>query len=327
MSRTDSSVVGAPRLADLGTGVYAWLQASGGWGLANAGLVVGEGTSLLVDTLFDLRLTTRMLAGLAGLTDAAPIGTVVNTHGNGDHWFGNELVPEAEVLASEAAAAEMRLVGPDEVQELFSLVAPGGAFARGIFGAFHFDEITPRYPTRTFSGRLSLDVGGTAVELIEVGPAHTAGDVLIHVPSARTVFTGDIVFNGGTPIIWEGPVSGWLAACDVLTGLDVDTVVPGHGPVGDKDSVHEAATYLRFVHERASATFAAGLEPEEAARAIARDDGGRFSTLPESERLVANVHAVYQDLDPSRPQVRPPDLFGCMAELHQDMASTATGGR
>ena len=65
---------------------------------------------------------------------------------------------------------------------------------------FRFDDITVVPPTRTFAGRLSVDVGGREVELIEVGPAHTAGDVLVHVPDARVMLAGDILFIDGTPI-------------------------------------------------------------------------------------------------------------------------------
>lgn len=308
-----------PQLTGLGSDVHAWLQPDGGWGLSNAGLVVGDGESLLVDTLFDLRLTRRMLDAMAPLTADAPISTVVNTHANGDHWFGNELVAGAEIVASKAAAAEMHQVGPKDLLGLYDMSPPGGPFARDIFGRFHFEEITPRLPTRTFTGRLTLDVGGVEVHLIEVGPAHTAGDVIVHVPSAGVVFTGDIVFNGGTPIVWEGPVSGWLAACEVLVGLDAAIVVPGHGPVADISCVHETAAYLHFVQDRARAAFASGVDPQEAARVIARADATQFSSRPEAERLVANVHAVYRELDPARAPVPPPELFGCMAELVADL--------
>ncbi len=82
--------VDVPRLAQVSGGSYAWLQPDGGWGLSNAGLIVGEAGSVLVDTLFDLPRTRRMLAALEAVTASAPIRTVVNTHGNGDHWFGNE---------------------------------------------------------------------------------------------------------------------------------------------------------------------------------------------------------------------------------------------
>ena len=300
---------------DLGAGCYAWVQPDGGWGLSNAGLVRGAGASLLVDTLFDLRLTRRMLAAFDDVTAGAPITTVVNTHGNGDHWFGNELLPDAEVVASAAAAQEMREVGPAEVLGLLGLPDAVAHFTRRIFGSFHFAEVTPHYPTRTFSGRLNLDVGGVEVQLIEVGPAHTTGDVLVHVPSARTVFVGDILFNGGTPIIWAGSIGGWLAACQLLLDLDVDTLVPGHGPVTGKSSVVAAQEYLRFVHAEAAATYAAGLGPDEAARDIARRDSGSFATRPEAERLAANVYAVYRELDPTMPAPHGPHLFGCMAAL------------
>jgi glyoxylase-like metal-dependent hydrolase (beta-lactamase superfamily II) len=83
-------------LSELGDGCFAYVQGSGGWGWSNAGLVVGDGTSLLVDTLFDLRLTAAMLTAMADQTRAAPIGTVVNTHANGDHCYGNQLVDGAE---------------------------------------------------------------------------------------------------------------------------------------------------------------------------------------------------------------------------------------
>ena len=74
-------------------------------------------------------------------------------------------------------------------------------------------------------------MGDTEVRLIEVGPAHTQGDVIVHVPSQGVVYTGDILFNGGHPIVWAGPVANWMAACDRILALDAPTVVPGHGPV------------------------------------------------------------------------------------------------
>ena len=139
--------------------------------------------------------------------------------------------------------------------------APGevGDLFRGVFGAFQFDGITLTLPTRTFDGRLELDVGGRPVELIEVGPAHTRGDVIVHSPHDKTVFTGDILFIGGTPIVWAGPLANWIAACDLMLGMDVDTVVPGHGPVTDKAGVAQVRDYLTFVADAATARHDAGM--------------------------------------------------------------------
>ena len=80
-------------------------------------------------------------------------------------------------------------------------------------------------------GELRWRVGDKQVVLIEVGPAHTRGDVLVHSVSDRVVFTGDILFIEGTPILWEGPIGNWIRACERIEAMDVDVVVPGHGPI------------------------------------------------------------------------------------------------
>ncbi|WP_151482031.1 MBL fold metallo-hydrolase [Streptomyces albicerus] len=307
-----ASVIPSAGRVEVGDGCHAWLASRAGWGMSNAGLVVGRGASLLVDTLYDLRLTAEMLDALAPVTAAAPIETVVNTHGNGDHWFGNQLVAQAEIVAARGSLADMRQVGPAEMRQL--TVAPGltGRFARRIFGAFDYAGIEPVLPGRVFDGELGLDVGGTEVRLIDVGPAHSAGDTIVHVPRDRVVYTGDIVFAGATPVVWHGPFANWLAACDLLLGLDADTIVPGHGPVTTKKAVRDIRDYLEYVHEQATARFTAGMPVMDAAHDIRL---GRFADLDESERLAVNVHTVYRELDPSLPPLDGPGLFGRMAQL------------
>ena len=99
----------------LGDGLYAWLAPDGSWGWSNAGLVVDGEASLLVDTLFDLPLTREMLAAMRSAEPraAASIDVLVNTHANGDHCYGNELVAGAEIVASRATAAEMSETPPE----------------------------------------------------------------------------------------------------------------------------------------------------------------------------------------------------------------------
>ncbi|HEU0315918.1 MAG TPA: MBL fold metallo-hydrolase, partial [Solirubrobacteraceae bacterium] len=248
-------------LRELGDGLFAFLQPDGGWGMSNAGLVVADGSSLLIDTLFDLELTQEMLDAMRPLTAARPIRSVVNTHANGDHCYGNQLVPaEAEIVASAVASEEMQRVPPALMQALkdADFDADLSAFVRHAFGAFRFDDIELRLPSRTFTGSLTLEVGGRRIELLELGPAHTAGDVIAYVPDARAVFTGDILFVDGTPIMWAGPVSNWLAACERIEALDVETVVPGHGPVTDKRGPREVRRYLEFVRDEATARHLSG---------------------------------------------------------------------
>lgn len=309
---------GAPRyrkgLHELGGGCHAWLLPDGSWGWSNSGLITGSGTSLMVDTLFDLALTREMLEGLRPVTDRHPIGTLINTHSDGDHVFGNQLLAErgVEIVASEAAAA---LITQDQVDALAAVRDREGAvgdFARHIFGPFDFSAIVATGPDRTFEGRESLDVGGREVRLIQVGPAHTAGDTLVHVPDARLLYAGDILFVGGTPVVWAGPTSRWIAACDLILDLDVATIVPGHGPVTDKSGVAPVRDYLEFVRIEATKRYEDGLE---VADAVASIDLGPYAGLPEHGRLAQNVLNVYQELDPAVPRPSRYDVLGRIAAL------------
>jgi len=301
-------------LHELGDGCFAYLQPDGSWGWSNAGLVVGDGVSLLVDTLFDLRLTAAMLDEMRPVSAAAPISTVVNTHANGDHHYGNQLVQGAEFITSTATAREMNDVPASMLLALNEAPGEVGELFRHFFGAFDFRGIETVPPSRTFDGRLELDVGGRLVELIEVGPAHTSGDTLVHVPDARTVYTGDILFIGGTPIVWAGPLSNWVAACDLMLGMDIDTVVPGHGPVTDKGGVAQVRDYLAYIDTEASARFASGMDAWDAARDIALNG---FGSWGEFGRIAVNVETVYRTLDPTH---RSPDIveqFRRMAVLER----------
>ena len=301
-------------LHELGDGLYCYLQPDGTWGWSNAGLVTGDGTSLLVDTLFDLELTRDMLEAMRGVTERHPIDAAMNTHGNGDHCFGNELLPETTaVYATSAAAAEMRATPPELVNALKHADARGPeltAYIRRIFGPFRFEDVELRPPTDTFDGRLDLTIGDRAVHFLEVGPAHTDGDAIVHVPDAGVVFTGDILFVEGTPIVWAGPFSNWLGACDRILALDAPTLVPGHGPVTDASGVHDVKRYLTYVRDEARARFDAGMDAEQAADDIDLRD---FAGWGDPERVAVNVATAYRELDPSLPELARPELFVRMA--------------
>ena len=234
-------------LHELGDGLFAYLQPSGGWGWSNAGLITADGTSLLVDTLYDLHLTREMLDSMAAVLELHPIAAALNTHSNPDHCFGNELLPKAtEIYASAVSAAEMQEVSPQLLQGLKT--APGlsaemAAFVDRAFGPFDFEGITVRTPTQTFTGRLDLQIGDRGVSFVELGPAHTGGDTIVHVPDADVVFTGDLLFIEGTPIVWAS-LSNWIAACDRIIELGASVLVPGHGPVTDASGIRDVRRYL-----------------------------------------------------------------------------------
>ncbi len=302
-------------LHDLGNSVYAYLQPDGSWGWSNAGLVIDGKASLLIDTLFDLKLTQEMLDSMRkSVPAAAQIDMLVNTHANGDHCYGNQLVADAEIIASVRTAEEMVTgVSPAQMAALVKnadQLGQIGEFARYAFGSFDFENITVTPPDKTFDGELTLKVGDKMVHLIEVGPAHTQGDTLVHIPADRIVFTGDILFIGGHPIIWAGPTSNWLRACDRILAMDVETIVPGHGPITDKKGVAEIKGYFEYIFDEARKRYEAGMPAFEAARDIPLD---RYASWSDGERIVVNVASIYRELsgDTTHPNVA--SLFGQMA--------------
>lgn len=299
-------------LHDLGNGCYAYLQPDGTWGYSNSGLIVDGGETLLVDTLMDLKLTREMLNSVrSAVPAAAQIGTLVNTHSNPDHTNGNQLIAGAQIVSSTACLKEMK---EQRSVPRYPMIGEAGAFFQEVLGSrFDFSGISPVFPSRTFDHALTLHVGRKDVRLFEFGPAHTQGDIVIHVPADRTVFTGDILFVDGHPVIWAGPVGNWIRACDTILEWDVETVVPGHGPITDKTGVRALKTYLEYVRDESRKRFDAGMDYEEAARDIALK---AFRDWTDPERIVVNVYACYREFRGEREQLPVPVLFGAMARYH-----------
>lgn len=304
-------------LQDLGNGLYAWLQPDGGWGWSNAGLVVDGEESLLVDTLFDLKLTASMLEAMKNAEPlaAASIGTLVNTHSNGDHCNGNALVDGAEIISSSATAEEMREETPALMAEYLK-AAPAlgdmGAYFSRCFGQFEFEGIEQRYPTLTYQRELHRQVGDKSVVLLEAGPAHTKGDTLVYVPADKAVYTGDILFIEGHPLMWEGPVGNWIAACNRMLELDIETVVPGHGPITDKRGVRAVRDYLQYIHDEALLRYKAGMAMEQAARDISLAD---YDSWGDAERIAANVSTLYKEFAGDDSPTDIVAIFALMSEL------------
>jgi cyclase len=280
-------------LRELAKDVYTCLQEDRGLGTSNSGLLT-RGGGLVVDTFWDLPHTRELIDHYARVWKA-PARRVVNTHHNGDHCWGNQLFAGAEIIGHRLCAAGMLKEQPMLLQVLRgaaestdpAMVAFAHALAPWDFTGI---ELTP--PTTLVEERLDLNLDGMRVELLYVGPAHTAGDLIVHLPAERIVFTGDILFRLCTPIGWEGTYDRWIAALDRIVSLQPALIVPGHGPLCGTEGPREMKAYLVYVRSESRRFFDAGLSVLEAAKRI---DPGPYANWTEPERIVFNVDRAYRE--------------------------------
>lgn len=310
---------------DIGNGIYGYVQPDGTWGWSNAGLIVSQGQALLVDTLMSRSLTRTMLEDFARLPGGDRIDRLVNTHANPDHFVGNGLVEGAEIIATRETAAEMAKFDPVQFGSLadnWEKMGDAGAFLYETMGRkFDWSDLkrgSVAMPTRTFEKRLSLSVGDKQIDLVDLGPAHTGSDTIAWLPQDRVVFTGDLLFNEGHPIMWDGPIENWIAACDHIIALDPEVVVPGHGPITDTRAVANLKAYFEYVRDEARKRFDAGLGWKDAARDINMTE---YRGWTDPERIVANVFVLYRSWGASLAPEDGRDLFGEMGRYSREMAA------
>ena len=293
----------------------AYLQKDEGLGWSNAGVIRGKDGVLLIDTLFDLNLTRKMLDEIARRI-GKPVKWVVNTHHNGDHCWGNQLVADAEIIGHRMFPEEM-MKTPPEMMEMISGAptdVPGVPLLQEAMKPFDFSGIKLTPPTRLFDDQHTLYIDDREVKLIHVGPAHTSTDVIVFFPEEKVLYAGDIIFRLCTPIGWEGTFENWIAALDRIVALDPRKIVPGHGPLCGAEGAVEMREYLQYVYKEAREYYDREMTAADASKRI---DLGPYADWTEPERIIFNVARAYREFRGESPDT-PVDFMemaGIMAEI------------
>jgi cyclase len=276
--------------------VFAYVQPDGSWWINNAGFIVSRDSVIGIDSCSTESRTRTYLDRLAAIA-RLPVRMLVNTHHHGDHTFGNSLFTDAVVIGHENCRTE--------------LLAAGTPSNQGWWDPVDWGDIRLSPPTLTFTDQVRLWSDELPVDVTYVGrAAHTTNDCLVWLPDQRVLFCGDLMFNGGTPFLLMGSVVG---AVDVLrhtvSGINADTIVPGHGSPCGAELIDTTLAYLEFVLRTAKQGVDAGLSPLEAARSC---DLGEYAGWLDSERIVGNLHRAYLDIDPTR---SPVDVSAAFADM------------
>lgn len=287
---------------------YAWMVPNGSWGETNIGLVDCGGRSVLIDTCWDLHYTRELMTHAAPVLERAPVEHVINTHADGDHCWGNQLFAGRDIIATQAAVKQMHHLKPASVTALkrvgrallrlpFAHLDTLGRYSCHMFSPYDFRGVRLTSPTTSFSGETVLRVNGVELLIREVGPAHTDGDAYVYIPDRRVAYAGDLLFVGVTPVMWAGPLENLVAGLRQLMTLDVDVLVPGHGPLATKADVQDIIDYWDSLHESLHAGLQRGDTPLEAARAVALSAqfrSSRYARWDSPERIVTNAHTLYR---------------------------------
>ncbi len=293
---------------------------------ANSGLVnLGDG--LVVDTQSDLPHARQMIELFSQVWTDLP-RHVALTHEDIDHVAGNQLFPGAEIIAHRSMADRMKQAAdPEESQKITHAVhhvisrtvlraVHRGALevAKQLDANFDFEGIELVLPTTLFDDRYVVDLDGTEVHLIYLGPAHQVGDIIVHVPSEGVLFAGDLLFNQSTPMGWVGSYQQFSDALDRIIELNPQTIVPGHGPVCGIEAVKDEQAYFQYVLDESRTCFDEGLTSAEAAERI---DLGRFAEWKAPSRLVINVERAYREFrgEPTDAPWDLPKIFDGMYHL------------
>jgi len=198
---------------------------------------------------------------------------VINTSEDGDHASGNQLFPDAEIIAHRTLQDRMNQVA-GSAQHLAS-------------------------PATLFDDCHTIDLDGMEVHLIHVGPCHHVGDTIVHVPREGVVFAGDVVYRECTPMGWQGSSEKWLQGLDLIVWLDPEVIVPGHGRPCGIEGAMEMKAYLEHVRDESRWCFERGQSALEAAKEI---ELGPYRAWRWPARLYANVESAYREF---RNEARP----------------------
>jgi cyclase len=275
-------------LRQLAPGVFAYVQ-RGGPGIpsvsvSNAGLIAGDTHLLAIDALGAPLHAKAFIAAAQRAAPGKPFDRLILTHHHSDHIAGNQYFLPAEIAGHPYCRQEILAMKP---------AAPFWVKREG--WANGDEEIRFIPPSLTFEDKVTYYYGDLQVEAIFNGPAHTWGDVMVYLPQHRILFAGDIAFHYVAPFCQNAHVTKWLVAIDRILAMDVEVIVPGHGPIGGKKELAEMGDYLRLFKTEARKRFDAGMSAGKAAADIRL---GKFDEwIGAQDRLVMNTVRLYREFD------------------------------
>ena len=271
-------------IIEMGRGVYARLHE----GLTNAGFIVGDESVLVIDSLRVPSFAKDLIRDIKKVTDK-PVNYVVDTHSHWDHSWGNQVFPDATIIGHENCYGEMLDVEATTRwrNKVVSANDPWSKEAATV-------KITP--PNLTFQTSMRLYFGGRQIDLRYFGRAHTSGDIFIHLPVDKILFTGDVAQNGGVPFLGDGYLEDWPDTDARLLELPMEQFMAGHGPIGTPPDLHDARDFIVDLLDNIRTSKFERRTPIEASTVAVEALYGKYGEWRSFERVEETLPDLYRKI-------------------------------
>ncbi len=186
----------------------------------NSGVIIGDDSVMIIEAQATPRLAHKVIEKVRSVTDK-PITHLALTHYHAVRVLGASAYGADQIIMGDVARSMVVERGQEDWDSEFQ------RFPRLFEGHESIPGLT--YPTTTFSDAMTVHLGHRRVDLMHLGRAHTAGDIVIHVPDANVMFTGDIVEDHSACYCGDGHFGDWGHALDNIASFEVDAIAPGRG--------------------------------------------------------------------------------------------------
>ncbi len=300
-------------LISLTDGVFACIHKTGGKAICNAG-IIDNGKETIV---FDCFLSPAVAAEIPEVIQAyglSPIRYVINSHFHNDHIRGNQVFAEdVKIISTRTIADLIAEMEPEEIAAEKEYAPSSYAMYDSLYHHFSGDTtsleyreimmwrpyykvlaesyqtVKTRLPDIFMDSLMHLDGPQRKLQLISRGPGHTQSDIILYLPDDQIVFTGDLVFNQNHPYLAHGEIAPWKSWLDFMNTLDIQKVIPGHGPLGNKDIISQMKDYIVNIEELATQLQKQEMEPEELAMPEKYMDWMLSRFFPVNLQFVASI--------------------------------------
>ncbi|QSO45647.1 MBL fold metallo-hydrolase [Alicyclobacillus mengziensis] len=256
---------------EVGTGIYAAIVHDGAGALGNAGIVDLGDRTLVFDTTQSIP-AAQELKNVAKKLTGQEASLVVNSHRHNDHVLGNQVFADATIISTEVtrsvmanrlpAFLEFAKAHPEYPNQIRNRLSDASLSDQGRWEverdlgdtehlAAHLPEYVPTLPTLCFENQMHIYGSAREAQLLTYGSAHSASDAFMYLPEDKVLFVGDLAFIGYHPSMADGNPELWVTILGRILELEFDTVIAGHGPVGNRSHVEQTKHYVEHFIETA----------------------------------------------------------------------------